>query len=141
MCLAQKKRGFGAGYWNGYGGKIEMDETPKQSAVREVREESSVTVNKQNLSHVANLKFYFVDGAEVNVAAYIATKWEGEPWETEEMTPRWFSISDLPYEAMWESDCEWLPKILSGKKVVGEIYFEADGTTVASCDVKVVETL
>lgn len=37
LLLGEKKRGFGKGYWNGFGGKVEAGETIEQAAVREVR--------------------------------------------------------------------------------------------------------
>ncbi len=42
ILLAMKKRGFGAGRWNGVGGKIEAGETIVQAAVRECFEEIGV---------------------------------------------------------------------------------------------------
>jgi len=33
------------------------------------------------------------------------------------MSPKWFKISDIPYESMWPDDIFWLPKVLTGKKV------------------------
>ena len=35
VLLAMKKRGFGAGKWNGVGGKVKDGETIKQAAIRE----------------------------------------------------------------------------------------------------------
>ena len=34
ILLGMKKRGFGTGKWNGFGGKIEAGETIEQAAVR-----------------------------------------------------------------------------------------------------------
>lgn len=34
VLLGLKKRGFGAGKWNGFGGKLEAGETPLDSATR-----------------------------------------------------------------------------------------------------------
>ena len=44
ICLAMKKRGFGANRWNGVGGKVEVGETIEQSAIREAEEEISVKI-------------------------------------------------------------------------------------------------
>lgn len=41
VLLAMKKKGFGEGWWNGYGGKVEAGETVEAAMVRELREESS----------------------------------------------------------------------------------------------------
>ena len=34
LLLGMKKRGFGAGKWNGFGGKVDLGETILQGAVR-----------------------------------------------------------------------------------------------------------
>ncbi len=44
--LGLKKRGFGAGRFNGYGGKVESGETIQEAAIREVREECGVEVKE-----------------------------------------------------------------------------------------------
>ena len=54
VLLAMKKRGFGAGKWNGVGGKVKDGETIKQAAIRE--QESGVTL--QSLEKVAVLVLF-----------------------------------------------------------------------------------
>jgi len=34
ILLGMKKRGFGAGWWNGFGGKVQPDETIEEAAKR-----------------------------------------------------------------------------------------------------------
>ena len=34
VLLGMKKRGFGAGRWNGFGGKVDLDETIEEAAKR-----------------------------------------------------------------------------------------------------------
>lgn len=125
VLLALKKRGFGAGYWNGVGGKIEPGETIEQALVRECQEEIEVTPKDYN--KVALLDFE--GGADkdqwgLKIHAYICTDWEGEPTETEEMAPRWYKIADIPYKDMWEDDPHWLPIVLAGQSVIGNFKFD-----------------
>lgn len=51
----------------------------------------------------------------VNVSA--GKDFEDQPIETEEMSPQWFNLSNIPYDKMWPDDQYWLPKILNNKKV------------------------
>lgn len=37
-----KKRGFGVGKWNGYGGKLDEGESIERCAIRELEEECSI---------------------------------------------------------------------------------------------------
>ena len=126
ILLALKKRGFGAGKWNGVGGKPNTDETIEQTAIRECTEE--ILVTPKELKHVATLDFYFPnDKSDWNqqVVVYICTKWQGEPTETDEMSPKWYKISDIPYNKMWADDKHWLPEVLKGMQVKAK--FEFDG--------------
>jgi mutator protein MutT len=125
ILLAMKKRGFGKGRWNGVGGKIDQGETVPQAMIRETEEEIEVT--PLEYESVGYLEFKFPDGLTDMVAnVFICSGWDGEPVETEEMAPRWFKISDIPYAEMWEDDRYWLPQVLDGKFVRGEFIFDSD---------------
>lgn len=112
ILLAMKKRGFGANWWNGYGGKLEPGETYTASAIRETHEESGIVLTEQNLRHVADLVFRFDEVVDVVTRAYIAEGFTDTAVETEEMRPQWFAKTDIPYDTMWPGDDKWIPKIL-----------------------------
>ena len=38
ILLGMKKRGFGAGWWNGFGGKVQQGETIEEAAKRSIKE-------------------------------------------------------------------------------------------------------
>ena len=59
LLLGCKKRGFGAGKWNGFGGKLEGKETFRSCAVREVREEAGIRINPDDLDLIGFLDFHF----------------------------------------------------------------------------------
>ena len=125
ILLAMKKRGFGAGKWNGVGGKPEGDETIDQTALRECSEE--IDVSPIDIKHVATLDFYFASGKsdwDQQVSVYLCKKWQGEPTETEEMKPKWFNVADIPYESMWQDDKYWLPEVFAGKTVEAQFTFD-----------------
>ena len=129
-----KKRGFGKGLWNGIGGKIEKGESVVKAAKRELEEEIKVKGNK--LSKRALLHFYFPDDPEKNewnedVHVFMVENWTGEPKETEEMSPEWFNISEVPYDKMWDADHLWMPRVLSGKKIEAWVAFDDNNKTAA----------
>ncbi len=125
ILLAMKKRGFGAGKWNGVGGKLETGESIEDALVRECQEEIGVTPVMWN--KVAELDFVqdaTTDPWHMYVHAYICTGWEGEPTESEEMRPEWYPVSAIPYDDMWDDDRYWLERALKGDKLFGKFTFD-----------------
>ncbi|HEX3568550.1 MAG TPA: 8-oxo-dGTP diphosphatase [Candidatus Saccharimonadales bacterium] len=125
ILLAMKKRGFGAGRWNGVGGKPEPGEDIRTTAVRETQEEIGVT--PIDFTEVGELHFYFPEEKKdwnQLVRVFMCSKWEGEPTESEEMAPEWYEKSHLPYDEMWADDEMWLPEVLAGNYVEATFYFE-----------------
>lgn len=123
ILLAMKKRGFGAGRWNGVGGKVEPGETLLEAARREAKEEIGIDLKDQ--TKVAHINFYFPDGSpDWLVHVFESRDWSGNPVESEEMAPQWFHTDDIPYYEMWSDDEHWLPHILKGKKLIGHFNFD-----------------
>lgn len=121
VLLGQKKRGFGADFWNGFGGKIHEGETPEAAARREILEECGLTVGRLDLGGL--LSFTFDNRLEtIKVYVFRTTEFSGEPTESEEMRPQWFGLSDLPLGSMWPDDPYWLPQFLAGKKIKGTFH-------------------
>lgn len=139
MLLGMKKRGFGQGNWNGFGGKVEEGETIDAATKREMQEECGVTI--QEMEKVAINTFRFVDDQRVlEVHMYRVTAATGEPVETDEMAPKWFSIDQIPLDAMWDDDRYWMSHFLSGQKFIGEFHFDAH-SKVDEYNMKFVEAL
>ena len=140
ICLAMKKRGFGAGRWNGTGGKVKEGESIESATLRETEEE--IGVKAKNISKVAELFFAFSHNHpwDQMVHAYFCSEWEGEPSESEEMRPQWFKIGDIPFVSMWPDDIFWLPKVISGNIVKANFSF-GEGDVIESQKVEVVESL
>eukprot|EP00798_Chlamydomonas_sp_ICE-L_P017665 gene17665-24013_t len=59
LLLGEKKRGFGAGYVNGFGGKVEKGESIEAAAHRELVEEACITAT--SMDHFGSLTFVFED--------------------------------------------------------------------------------
>ena len=139
ICLGMKKRGFGVGKWNGFGGKLEEGETLEQAAIRELKEESGVDAREEHLEPVGDIEFYFDDRPEWNLHVHIfkLVTWEGEPTESDEMLPQWYAHHEIPYEDMWVDDPLWLPDMLEGRKVQGKVFLVNEGKNIREHDFKV----
>ena len=125
ILLAMKKRGFGEGKYNGVGGKIENGETPEEAMIRETQEEIAVTpIEYEKVGIIEFDEFYKGQKEKVMFHLYVASEWQGEPTESDEMKPEWFDIQSIPYDKMFPDDKYWLPLILEGKKI--KAYFDFD---------------
>lgn len=132
LLLGMKKKGFGAGKFNGFGGKVEFGEDVDAAAVRELFEESGVKVAREDLVKYAVLTFLFPEAPKDKdwnqvVHVFVTRKWEGVPSESDEMSPAWFVHQDIPFDKMWEDDQHWLPHVLAGKQVEGTFVFDKEG--------------
>ncbi|CAD7683840.1 unnamed protein product [Nyctereutes procyonoides] len=127
VLLGMKKRGFGAGRWNGFGGKVQEGETIEDGAKRELREESGLTVD--TLHKVGQIMFEFVGEPELmDVHIFCTDSIQGTPVESDEMRPRWFQLDQIPFTDMWPDDSYWFPLLLQKKKFHGYFRFQGPNT-------------
>ena len=134
IWLARKTKHIGKGLWNGYGGGIEIGETPRETVVREAGEETrpskhlhGVTIRPADLHFIGIAYFTTItESGErrlCKVRIYMTSIWEGEIWSSEEMIdPTPFRENKLPFQEMMLADRVWLPAALiaqnSGKKII-----------------------
>ncbi|MCI0479941.1 8-oxo-dGTP diphosphatase [Candidatus Uhrbacteria bacterium] len=127
VLLAMKKRGFGAGKWNGPGGKVQDGETIEQACRRETEEEVGVALGELEDRGVVRFVFECRPEWDNECRIFVARDVIGEPTETEEMRPAWYPIDGLPFAEMWEDDAIWLDGVLGGGTVDATFWFDADG--------------
>ena len=124
LLLINKKTGLGKGKVNAPGGRLETGESFAQAAIRECREEVSITPLLPEKR--AELHFQFTSGYALYGEAFFTDSWEGEAQSSDEADPFWCDLDKLPWENMWEDDRHWLPLALAGKKLRGFYVFDDD---------------
>ena len=107
MLLGMKKRGFGQGRWNGFGGKVEVGESVEQAALRELWEEAGVVPKHNLLRRMGEIDFEFQDTSvsdPLRVFLFVCDGVHGQPRESDEMIPKWFPLNQVPFDQMWPDD-------------------------------------
>ncbi|MFA6252699.1 MAG: 8-oxo-dGTP diphosphatase [Patescibacteria group bacterium] len=135
ILLGLKKRGFGLNRWNGFGGKLEPDETVEEAAKREVFEEIGLGISKLEKVGLMNFSWTNKD-LKIEMHVFKATDFTGQPEEGEEMKPQWFDLDKIPYKQMWPDDPFWLPLFLEGKKFEARFLF-GDKDVIIEHEVKI----
>ncbi|XP_027837844.1 putative nudix hydrolase 1 [Aphis gossypii] len=122
ILLGMKNRGMGKGKWNGFGGKVEPNETIDDAAKREVKEECGLDVI--SMEKIGIIDFEYVGSKEILEGhIYFCDLFEGDIIESDEMAPiKWFKIKDSPCDTMWIDHKYWFPMIL--KKIPFKAHFK-----------------
>lgn len=87
------------GMWEFPGGKIELNETPTDALIREIKEELDATIE---VLHRVNTAEYDYDFGRVSLTTYTAKVVEGELTLLEHQNYRWLS----PHELL---EIDWAP--------------------------------
>lgn len=123
VLLGMKKRGFGAGRWDGFGGKVEEGETIEEAAKRELAEEAGIEA--VGIERAGVLDFQWKNKSEIlEVHIFRGKNFIGSPTESEEMRPQWFDVGEIPFKEMWQDDKYWFPLFLAEKKFRGRFLFD-----------------
>ena len=101
----KKANDINAGKWLGVGGKLEPGETPEEALVREVKEETGLTLT----SYTRRGLVTFVSGAYTEyLFLFTADKFEGSLIECEEGILQWVEKCDILSLPLWEGDAAFL---------------------------------
>ena len=124
--LLQKKakKLFGGDKWNAPGGKIAEGETPEQGVMREIHEETGLTI--YDPINRGTLIFHTPEQKDPVwlVHVFETEKYSGElKQDYREGKLEWVDETKLPFDQMWEDDKYWLPLMLKQKNFEGKFYF------------------
>jgi 8-oxo-dGTP diphosphatase len=119
----KKENDMHEGKWNGLGGKLEMGETPEECVIREVAEESGLTIRNPQLKGV--LTFPQFDGIDDWMAfLFTATQFEGELIDSPEGNLAWIDDSEIFGLNLWEGDRIFLKWVDEGRFFSGKFIYK-----------------
>ena len=106
----KKKNDINEGKWIGIGGHIEKGESPDETLIREVKEETNLNI----LSFEYRGKLYFINGEYKEVIyLYTSSNYSGEIKECDEGTLKYFPKNEIFNLPMWEGDKIFLKYLLT----------------------------
>ena len=88
--------------WVGEGGKFEPDETPEECMLREVREETGLTLTKYQFRAI--LTFLSDEWETEYIHLYTASEFTGTLLECDEGNLEWIPKSEIDKLKLWEGD-------------------------------------
>jgi len=121
----KKEKDLNKGKWIGVGGKFEKNETPEECVIREVFEETGLTLKKytyKGLVTFVNTKY-----ETEYIFVYTATDFSGEIINCPEGTLKWVKKNEIFELNLWDGDKYFLEKLLNNQKETFSIKLIYDG--------------
>lgn len=121
----KKHHDINAGKWIGVGGHVENGETPEECLLREVKEETGLTLTAYCLR---GLVTFLSDVCEPELmCVFTADAFDGELIECDEGELAWVEKSDVLGLPTWEGDRVFLERLLSGDERFFSIKLRYEG--------------
>lgn len=98
--------------WIGVGGKFEAGEAPEECMLREVKEETGLTLTDYRFRGIVT--FCSDEWEDEYMHLFTATGFTGELTECREGTLEWVDKREVPALPTWEGDRLFLERLLSG---------------------------
>ncbi|MGB7093883.1 MAG: 8-oxo-dGTP diphosphatase [Anaerolineales bacterium] len=96
------------GKWNGLGGKLDPGETPEECAIREVREESGLTIVDPLWKGLLTFP-KFAKNEDWYAFVYVSRKFRGQLIDSSEGILEWIDDQRLLQLDLWAGDLIFLP--------------------------------
>ena len=106
-----KKNDINHNKWIGVGGHFEADESPEECLLREVKEETGLTLTKYDFRGIVT--FVSDDDPAEYMCLYTAEEWTGDIKECDEGKLEWVDKKELLNLPIWEGDKIFLELINS----------------------------
>lgn len=122
----KKAQDENAGKWVGIGGHLEKGESPEECVMREIREETGLTVSVLRLRGI--LTFILPDWGDELTFLYTAQTDETDLAPCPEGVLRWVPVEQVEQLPMWEGDRIFLPLLRTRQDCFSlKLIYEAGG--------------
>jgi 8-oxo-dGTP diphosphatase len=112
VLIAQRPQGKAmAGLWEFPGGKIEADETPEKTLIRELREELGVDTEASCLAPLTFASHAY-DDFHIVMLLYVCRQWQGLPHGREGQALKWVRAGNLRDFDMPDADIPLIPSLI-----------------------------
>lgn len=129
MMYRESKDHAHVGKWNGLGGKMERGETPEESVIRELKEESGLEIRPTLRGRVIFPAFE-VQPEDWHVYIFTADDFSGELSQSSEGRLEWVNDKDLLKLSLWEGDKYIFEWIRSEAFFSGKLVYNSDGVLI-----------
>ncbi|HLG32751.1 MAG TPA: 8-oxo-dGTP diphosphatase [Ignavibacteriaceae bacterium] len=120
----KKQNDYHRGKWNGLGGKFNPGESPEECAVREIKEESGLTV--ENIKLKGFITFPLFDGKEDwYVFLFTAYDFTGNLIDSPEGKLDWVPNDKLTEINLWDGDKIFIPWLFEEKFFSAKFNYES----------------
>lgn len=122
----KKDKDFNKGKWIGVGGHVEQGETITECLIREVKEETGLTLTEYTKKGV--IDFYSDTWENEVMHLYTATAFSGElACDCDEGTLKWVPMDEILGLKLWEGDVIFLKKLLANEQDIRlKLRYEGD---------------
>lgn len=110
--------------WMGVGGHLEENESPDDCVLREVKEETGLTLTSYDLKGI--IKFYHNNKYLEKIYVYLGYEVKGEFIPCDEGKLEFINKNDIYNLPMWEGDKIFLKPLLDDKKFKCSLYYSDD---------------
>ena len=110
----KKQNDLNAGKWIGIGGKFEADETPEECLLREVYEETGLTLTHYRFRGIVTFLSNEWEGEYMHL--FTADKYEGTLCDCNEGELAWVPKNDVLKLNLWEGDHIFLRELLENDR-------------------------